>query len=85
MKTELTKLTVFSIVLNEWREKYDREWGLGMVITPIQDGHCWVAKIIEDSDGYFVIPEVVYRSVKRLRNTNKTIAEVSISFVVEKG
>lgn len=71
----------FQIVEREWREEYDREWGLGIVMSVDQgDGYVWVVQIDKDDDGYFVAPraETVHKS--RLRETSKEVSDLSISF-----
>ena len=74
------KISYFSIVENEWREQYDREWGLGIVVSVPQsdDGDVWVARILKDKDGYFIIPELVLRSIKWLKLTDFVIGDIPI-------
>lgn len=70
----------FQIVENEWREGYDREWGLGLVTSVDQgDGYVWVTKIEKDDDGHYLSPEAVYRNKSRLRTTNKVIADITVT------
>lgn len=77
----MDKVSVFQIVENEWREQYDREWGLGIVVSVDQgDGYVWVAKVEKDDDGYFVVPNLVYRNKSRLRATNKTITNLALEY-----
>lgn len=79
----MEKINYFDIVENEWREQYDREWGLGIVVSVRQNSNddnerVWVAKILKDDDGYFIVPELVYRSVNRLRKTSYKIEDITI-------
>jgi hypothetical protein len=79
----MEKINYFDIVENEWREQYDREWGLGIVVSVRQNlnddnERVWVAKILKDDDGYFIVPELVYRSVNRLRKTSYKIEDITI-------
>ena len=77
----MEEVKFLQIVENEWREQYDREWGLGIVTSLDQgDGYVWVAKIEKDDDGYFVAPEAVYRSKDRLRATTKTLTNLAVEF-----
>jgi hypothetical protein len=70
----------FQVVENEWREAYDREWGLGLVTSVDQgDGNVWVTKIEKDGDGYFLAPESAYRNKSSLRQVNKVITDISVS------
>ena len=70
----------FQVVENEWREGYDREWGLGLITSVDQgNGNVWVTKIEKDDDGYYLAPEAVYRNKSKLRVTNKVIADITIS------
>jgi len=77
----MEKVSVFQIIENEWREAYDREWGLGLVVSVDQgDGNVWVAKIENDKDGHFVVPNLVYRNKSRLRETNKQVTNLALEF-----
>ena len=69
----------FEIVENEWREQYDREWGLWLVVVAQMDW-CWVAKIISDDEWNFVVPEVVYRKNSRLKHTKLDLTNLWIEF-----
>jgi hypothetical protein len=79
-KMEKKKIGFLSIVENEWREAYDREWGLALVVSTPNDGRCWVVKILKDDEGYFIAPENAYRSVSKLRSTNYQLTDLSIKF-----
>lgn len=71
----------FQIVENEWREQYDREWGLALVVSVDQgDGYVWVAKIEKDDEGYFVAPELAYRNKSMLRQTDKQLTNLPVEF-----
>lgn len=75
----MDKVRFFQIVENEWREGYDREWGLGIVTSVDQgDGYVWVTKICSDKDGLYLAPEAVYRNKSRLRQANKVVDDISI-------
>lgn len=75
----MEQVKFFQIVENEWREEYDREWGLGIVTSVDQgDGYVWVTKIEKDDDGYFVVPNAVYRSKSQLRETKYTVSDLSV-------
>lgn len=72
------EINYLDIVQNEWREAYDREWGLGIVLSVVNDDHCWVGKIEKDEDGYFLTNQADYRHVSSLMKTDKQTTEVSI-------
>ena len=77
----MSNIKLFSIVENEWREEYDREWGLGIVTSvPQPDGHVWVAKILKDDEGYFVAPEAAHRHESVLRETNYQLTDLPVRF-----
>lgn len=73
-------IKLFSIVENEWREEYDREWGLGIVTSVPNDERVWVCKVLKDEDGYFVAPDAVIRSVSVLRETKYQLTDLSVKF-----
>lgn len=76
----MEEVRFFHVVENEWREAYDREWGLGLVTSVDQgDGYVWVTKIEKDDDGYYLAPEAVYRNKSRLRATNKVITDIPVT------
>lgn len=79
---EKQKFGWFEIVENEWREEYDREGGLGIVVVASEENHYWVAKIQKDEKGYFIVPDVAYRSANQLKKTNFKIKDIPI--VLEK-
>lgn len=76
----MAEVRFFQIVENEWREGYDREWGLGLVTSVDQgDGCVWITKIEKDGKGYYLAPEAVFRNKSKLRMTNKVIADIPVS------
>jgi len=77
------KIGLFSIVLNDWREQYSRESGLGIVTSvPDLDGLAWVSKIEKDDNGYFIVPIAELRFISKLTLTDKTITNIGIEFEV---
>lgn len=76
----MNEVKPFQVVENEWREAYDREWGLALVTSVDQgDGHVWVSKIEKDTYGYFIPPVAEYRHKSRLRETQKQLKDISVS------
>lgn len=81
-KTATAEIKLFSIVLNDWRGTYEREIGLGIVTSiPQSDGLCWVSKIENDEDGYFIIPRAECRHISKLVLSDKNIEDISIKFI----
>lgn len=69
----------FQIIETEWREQYDREWGLGIVLSVDQgDGRVWVGKIAKDADGYFLTNQLMTRNKSQMRETKKQVAVISL-------
>lgn len=76
----MEKVNFNDIVENEWREQYDREWGLGLVTSVDQgDGNVWVTKIGQDATGYFLTNEAAIRNKSKLRSTGLVVDELALS------
>lgn len=69
----------FQVVEFEWRQEYDREWGLALVTSVDQgDGYVWITQIDKDDDGYFLSPRSEYRNKSQMRATDKTISDITV-------
>jgi hypothetical protein len=69
----------FQVVEFEWREAYDREWGLALVTSVDQgDGYVWITQIDKDEEGYYLAPRSEYRHKSRMLETNKIISDISV-------
>ena len=76
----------FQVVEREWRTEYDREWGLGLVVSVDQgDGYVWVMEIGKDEDGYYLAPRCEIVNKTRLRETRYSIEDLSVKLKENKG
>lgn len=83
MNRELEQVSTFQIVDTEWRELYDREWGLGLVVSVDQgDKRVWVIKIGFKLDrGYFLTNRIEMRHISKLRSTRKAVEQAPLILV----
>jgi hypothetical protein len=56
----MRKFKTKDIVLNEWREQYDRELDTGVVIKEESSDHYLVARISKDKDGWYFTGQDVH-------------------------
>lgn len=80
----MNEVKYFQVVESEWREKYDREWGLALVTSVDQgDGYVWITQISKDDEGYYLAPRSEYRHKSRMRETDKVISDIAVKFEVK--
>lgn len=57
----MSKYKAKDIVLNEWRETYDREWDTGVVIKEESPDHYLIARISKDNEGWYFTGQDVHQ------------------------
>jgi hypothetical protein len=75
----MSKFKPTDIVLNEWREEYDRELDTGVIIKEESPNHYLVARIAKDKDGwYFTGQDVHERPGDWLKPTDTKFTETGL-------